>query len=493
MLFNYRGGFACNSSSSHSLLLLPPGVTASDDLQTPREFGWENFVAASKESKRDYLALLLMYAVQEKAGKAVALSVAKDWLGVDLHAGVEGDDREPFVYIDHQSIMAIPEERGWGGKGPHKEFFKDLTAFFDRDDVAILGGNDNDDGGEHFLATKAGVPPFRLPLAYETTDPIWCRKDPVHGFWVVFNPQTGGKARFSFADPTKPVPMRSSLPELVDVKITDFCPYGCEYCYQGSTTQGKHAPKEEVEWLMSALAELGVFEVALGGGEPTLHPEFFDFLGAIRRRGIVPNFTTRNLGWLTEPEKVKAVEENVGAIAMSVNVAADVHRLSGAIAAAGHKVNGFGALGRRFKVQYVIGAPGDLPGVMCAARETGFDVTLLGYKRVGFAKNLAALTPPWGDWLDLVKSLAATHACPKISIDTPLAAERAADILLSDIPEWCFTTREGAFSMYVDAVAHKCGPSSYEPEAMVDLDLKDVYRPEPLPRRIHAAFNKFAS
>ncbi len=38
------------------------------------------------------------------------------------------------------------------------------------------------------------------------------------------------------------------------------------------------------------------------------------------------------------------------------------------------------------------------------------------------------------------------------------------------MPSWCYTIEEGKFSMYVDAVAKKMGPSSYcEETDMVDI------------------------
>ena len=51
-IHNLRLGFACNSSSSHSLIFLP-GCT---DNAEGQDFGWQCFTLASSEAKMGYLA-----------------------------------------------------------------------------------------------------------------------------------------------------------------------------------------------------------------------------------------------------------------------------------------------------------------------------------------------------------------------------------------------------------------------------------------------------
>ena len=56
-LYNIRFGFATNSSSTHSIVFVSPNTSIEDSEITDNEFGWGNFVCASKESKQHYLAV----------------------------------------------------------------------------------------------------------------------------------------------------------------------------------------------------------------------------------------------------------------------------------------------------------------------------------------------------------------------------------------------------------------------------------------------------
>ena len=59
-----------------------------------------------------------------------------------------------------------------------------------------------------------------------------------------------------------------------------------------------------------------VFQVALGGGEPLEHPDFFEIIDETVKRGIVPNFTTN--GRLLTEETFERLKGKVGAIAISI-------------------------------------------------------------------------------------------------------------------------------------------------------------------------------
>jgi len=83
----------------------------------------------------------------------------------------------------------------------------------------------------------------------------------------------------------------SPSPELIDVGITSHCPMGCSYCYTDSQPQLGHAPKELVPTLLRTLEE-PPYQIAIGGGEPTLHPDFIWILEQARELGTVPNYTT---------------------------------------------------------------------------------------------------------------------------------------------------------------------------------------------------------
>jgi len=88
-----------------------------------------------------------------------------------------------------------------------------------------------------------------------------------------------------------------SAPLEAHLQLTNRCTAGCQGCYTGASTEG--APNEWglAEWTraIDALADAGVFHVALGGGESAVLPWLGELALHARRRGIIPNLTTSGL------------------------------------------------------------------------------------------------------------------------------------------------------------------------------------------------------
>jgi len=106
----------------------------------------------------------------------------------------------------------------------------------------------------------------------------------------------------------------SPVPETVDISITDKCGFGCSYCYQDSRPERDHAPKELVEKVLRGFDE-PPYQVAIGGGEPTLHPDFEYILRTAREIGTVPNYTTA--GHHMTDSIARATNEVCGGVAMT--------------------------------------------------------------------------------------------------------------------------------------------------------------------------------
>nr|WP_229506556.1 radical SAM protein [Massilia sp. BJB1822] len=73
------------------------------------------------------------------------------------------------------------------------------------------------------------------------------------------------------------------------VEITDNCNLNCPVCYaESGTHRERHKPLEEVlRMLDTVMANEGEADVMqLSGGEPTLHPQFWDILDAVKARPI---------------------------------------------------------------------------------------------------------------------------------------------------------------------------------------------------------------
>lgn len=269
---------------------------------------------------------------------------------------------------------------------------------------------------------------------------------------ALFDRRNGTKLRFAVGPYEK-----AGKPELVDIKITDWCDVGCAFCYQDSTLLGKHASWENLERVVEELAKAKVFEVALGGGETTAHPRFVELLQAFRSAGVVPNFTTK------KPAAVRrlwpAIGDLIGGFAYSAETA-------GQVRAAAKAMRDIPA--EKVSLHYVMGlGPREhFEEYLRAAHEAGYRVTLLGYKLTGRGKEVIPF--PYGWWMEAVSKLIAEGTCPSLSIDTPLAKEYDG---LMPVRRELYHCEEGKYSLYIDAVALTMGASSFdEKEELVPFD-----------------------
>jgi radical SAM protein with 4Fe4S-binding SPASM domain len=109
-----------------------------------------------------------------------------------------------------------------------------------------------------------------------------------------------------------------SAPLEAHLQLTNRCTAGCQGCYTGASAEG--APNEWglVEWTraIDALADAGVFHVALGGGESATLPWLGELALHARRRGIIPNLTTSGLDGL---DALLAIVDHLGQINVSLD------------------------------------------------------------------------------------------------------------------------------------------------------------------------------
>ena len=456
---NLRVGFATNSSSSHSIVMIPRGQHELTNEYQRFNYGWEEFTLADPDSKSAYFVTQLMHNLEDGHMQKEEIVHAVNSL---LSTEYTMDDFTDSG-VDHQSL--------WGNLGDmfrkHPELVQHMHEFIKRDDVVILGGNDNSDGqtppDNSFTDARTEV--------FNWSQTAQVRQD--HDNWVMFNQNTGGKIRFSFL-PAVAEYTKSTVPELVDLKLSDYCAYGCAFCYQGSTKQGKHGELQNVKKILDALAKMQVFEVALGGGEPTHYPHLREVLQYAHDLGIVPNFTTFGVDWLQNAELVKTVQQTVGAIGVSVHDADQLAK----IAKIEQVLNGNRGWGdRRVKVtaQHVVGSVDmdTTAQLLDACWDKGVDLLLLGYKHVGFGAHQTPHDLTGLNTLLKLRRDRRPHWNAKISmlgVDTAFV-QQFGDLLDElEIPKVLMTSEEGKFSMYVDAVTMMQGPSSYMPDLMEPID-----------------------
>jgi len=121
------------------------------------------------------------------------------------------------------------------------------------------------------------------------------------------NLETG--TRYYFGDTGSP-----DFPDSIDLKITEWCPWGCPFCYESSGTSGRHSYTSKLLSVLSELPKVPL-EIAIGGGSAPDHPDFRIIKEFVTGRGNIANLTVtqRDLGRLN-PE----VFEGISGLGVSV-------------------------------------------------------------------------------------------------------------------------------------------------------------------------------
>lgn len=65
--------------------------------------------------------------------------------------------------------------------------------------------------------------------------------------------------------------------------ITEHCSLGCPHCFISSVPDGRHADFKVVERFVKFVKEMGAYNIVISGGEPTEHPNFFEYMDYICR------------------------------------------------------------------------------------------------------------------------------------------------------------------------------------------------------------------
>ena len=260
--------------------------------------------------------------------------------------------------------------------------------------------------------------------------------------------RNGGTEVFLYADGTKMRLVQNDTPpqlcEQMDLKITDWCDAGCAWCHEGSTRRGRHADLDEALELLSVLPAGA--EIAIGGGDPLSHPHFERFVRSLRAQGLVPSVTVNGQHF----ERSKPMLE----------------RLTRKDLLFGIGVSYFDKLPdwdyEHLVVHLIAGV--HPPSVLDETHKS-LKVLVLGYKRHGRGSHLAQVKPGLiqgnlASWYRELFSVAHAH---KLSFDNLAISQLKPQRLFTDQAEFArrYMGPEGAYSMYIDAVTHTYGLSSY--------------------------------
>jgi organic radical activating enzyme len=275
----------------------------------------------------------------------------------------------------------------------------------------------------------------------------------------------GTKIR-KYEDFAKPI-----FPESMDVKITNYCDAGCSFCHEMSSIEGKHA---DLEVLFETIKDLpaGV-ELAIGGGNPLTHPEFYNFLLKAREKGWICNLTV-NQKHLKDDLLNKILDEKLiyglGISYTSKAYFSDIKKiLEKSDNVVFHLING-------------INKPSDvddLIGLNLNTNNKQTKVLLLGYKSYGFGLDYLLKKNKVEEikkqWLWKIRSVLDKPGLI-MSFDN-LAIEQTELKRFFPQKEWdkFYMGDEFTFSMYIDAIEQKYAPTSTTKEK-VSFKTKSLFK-----------------
>lgn len=461
-----RFGFACNSSSVSSLILVDPGL---------KYDSCEKWIEV--KDKREFFARVMFWQIRDGKDEENTVFVNRV-CGTELNTEQLNEYVGSYLTSDRGpgDTFSFPTDR----KGNiHEEFAKEFLEYVDKKDLSWLSYDDNYKEDAYDLISMHASMGVSL-LQYFPHGVA--RKD--ENYWTIFSQKTGNKIRLSF-DYSQVAPEKSTIPELIDIKLTNYCPYECEFCYQGSDKKGNHADKEAFKSIIDQLYKYDVFEIALGGGEPTLHPDFNELIDYINEKNIVVNITTRNWNWIKSyiDSCLEGMADNytfypkIKSVAISTETPDMINKvyeytLLGMEQKLKGKMVNYERLNECIQFQYIVGINDKLEEMLETCFQKKYRLTLLGYKTTNRG---SLLKPKAQEWRSIVKKYLWMRSY--IGIDTVLAKD-CEGLLDTSLEKLLLEKHEGRFSCYIDAVNYKIGPSSFcaTEEMMPFTDLKENFK-----------------
>lgn len=469
MLQSFRLGFATNSSSAHSIIFHSDpkylDMLGDDGIHALDGYGRDHYTFTAAKTKLAYLLWAHQRMGKTNMSAHHKINILKEFPDLVLEFNAEDFDDIFEAVQQFEPEGGVPSDIICPDGVPMQLWFD----FIINGPVAIHGYDDNGEPGFESITQKDKN---HVGFGYHMQ---W----KVDGQALIgYNADDGTKFRWSKQPYTK-----SSTPELVDLKITDYCGYGCKFCYQGSTKEGQHAPIALLKETIETLGRHGTFELAIGGGEPVDHPEFAEVFRIAKENSITVNFTTYGVEWAQDENHpvVKAMKDTYwsGGIGVSVHTKRDiakVTRLSNALSEA----NIWGA---QVMAQTVIGAT-TVDATFAILEDCIMEdrpLLLLGYKTTGRGKSFNQRKRTEDEVRKLLKRAKAHIESPleedkwgytrqrnfTLSVDTAFLDTYGHLLDEMNVPVQLRTSPEGKFSMYIDGVENTAAPSSYCDSAQI--------------------------
>jgi hypothetical protein len=424
---NLKTGHAVNSSSSHSIIIVKNPNSVEAVPTSYSDFGWDQFVLKSKEEKLHYISAMIS---SQYYGLDQQIKMTLKRLGlVDF---TEYDEST----VDHQSVTHIPgiEYKENSDYEIDQNVFRNFLDAYLSDNVIVLGGNDN--GGDYFDIEGTTISLSDLTMMR-------------NGNTVCFFEKNSG-TRVTLCSEEE---VKLETPMLLDIKITDYCGITTcgAACYQNSTTNGKHCNMEYFSKIVEFVKKNKVLEIAIGGGEPTHHPNFIQIIELLTPHCNV-NFTTRNKEFLVKNylEYHNPSLKNVR-FALSIDSLSDIDFLSQ-----------FKHMHTYPHAQYVVGQNNEdfLKRLIDKCAKESIPLILLGWKTTGRGNSRVPF-----EIKEPYKYILKHANNTNISVDTSFFSLYGHE----GIPNRLKITEEGVYSSYIDCVEKKLYKSSYHLDKCKDF------------------------
>ena len=102
------------------------------------------------------------------------------------------------------------------------------------------------------------------------------------------------------------------------LELTYACNLDCTFCYNDLARDGQPLSLAQYRQLLDDLAELGVLNLSLSGGEPLAHPRFFDIGSHARNLGFVIRLKTN--GHAVRPAMAERIRKEIDPFVIEVSV-----------------------------------------------------------------------------------------------------------------------------------------------------------------------------
>lgn len=466
-LVGIRKGQATSSSSTHSVVY---GLKSKRDQGVSGGgYGWDCFVCASKEAKIHYLLTSILsygYCSDQGIDRGEIASFLEKHFDIPVADGLEmmseiwpNPSQECGSYIDHQSHPGVNVDNY------REALLNNWVDVINNPDLAIVGGNDN--GGEFpedsyldYIGPTDSTSTLMKASRYAYKIKRQTSTDPESDLLVTMSTK-GTKLYFSKKEKIDFTKFNFYSPELIDVKITDKCYKGCEWCYQKSTRDGEHCTLDAACHLSKALSIIKPFEIVLGGGEPSIHPYFKEIVNLFKKTCVLLSVTTKS-----EYELESMLEnQDISRIGYSISNMEEYKSFLNHFTYSKPPTNKI--------TLHLIPALWDKEEFTRFLQgNVNYDILLLGYKRSG-TDSVGDVEYRQTREVEMIKDLF-TSISPNItvSMDSTLVLNPLVTNILkaNKVDERLYTSyKEGITSKYVDLVERKIKVASYSKQEFGDL------------------------